>query len=69
MTINTAYKIGDRSWMMINGEPQQVTVVALNIICKTDFVAEIYQVRHIRGTFGAAISDLYPTKEELLKSL
>lgn len=63
------YKIGDRPWVMINGEPRQVTVVGLNIICKTDFVAEIYQVRHIHGTFGAAQSDLFPTKEELLKSL
>lgn len=69
MTVETAYSIGDTAWMMINGEPKQVTIVALNIICKKDFVAEVYQVRHIRGIFGVAISDLFPTKEELLKSL
>lgn len=66
MTIVTTYEIGDRPWMMIDGEPQQVTVVALNIVCKQDEVRGIYLVRHGIDILEVPTSSLYPTREELL---
>lgn len=66
MTIVTTYEIGDRPWMMIDGELQQVTVVALNIVCKQNDVRGIYVVRHGIDILEVPTSSLYPTREELL---
>lgn len=65
MTIQTAYEIGDRPWMMINGEPQQVRVEALNIVCKQNSVQGVYVVRHGLAIIEVPSTLLYPTKEEL----
>jgi hypothetical protein len=69
MDIKTAYEIGDRPWMIIDGNPQQVTVVGLNIICKQNEVRGVYVVRHGIAIMEVLKDSLYPTKEELLKTL
>lgn len=65
MAIKTAYEIGDRPWMIIDGIPQQVTVVGLNIICKQNSVQGVYVVRHGLAIIEVPSTLLYPTKEDL----
>lgn len=62
-------EIGDLAWMMINGEPQRVKICALNIICNMREVTSIYIVRHGHIELEVPDTELYRTKEELLKSL
>lgn len=69
MKIETAYEIGDRPWMMIKGEPQQVRVEALNIVCKQNSVQGVYVVSHGLAIIEVPSTLLYPTKEELSNSL
>ena len=64
------YEIGDKPWTIINGEPQQVSVCALNIVCSADQVEEKYVCRYgTLHTLDLYANELFPTKEELLKSL
>ena len=63
------YQIGDLAWMMINGEPQQVKICALNIICDMKYTTSIYIVRYGKMELEVPDTELYPTKEELLNYL
>ena len=61
------YQIDDKPWTIINGEPQQVRILALNIVCSAGQVEEKYVCRYgTLHTLNLYANELFPTKEELL---
>ena len=71
MTITTKYNIGDKVWMAFFDTPKEVvitgikyTLLGISLICK-------YYNKHTGYESEVEIPEelLYPTKEELLKSL
>ena len=64
------FQIDDTAWTIINSEPQQVRVLALNIVCSAGQVEEKYVCRYgTLHTLDIYADELFATKEELLKSL
>lgn len=64
------FQIDDTAWTIINGEPQQVRILALNIVCSAGQVEEKYVCRYgTLHTLDIYADELFATKEELLKSL
>ena len=66
MTIETKYNIGDEVWIMSDNRP-----ITLRIIRMTIFYDDVKTEVLYRTTCGKYLNeqDLFPTKEELLKSL
>lgn len=65
MTIETKYNIGDEVWFMYRDIPIKDKIIRITInIIKND-VCLLYET----ARFVFSESDLFPTKEELLKSL
>lgn len=66
MTIKTKYNIGQEVWCLIKGQPYKVTITTYkyvngNIICGLiDDVCRYFELSEY---------NLFPTEEELLKSL
>ena len=71
MTIETKYNIGDEVWIMVRGECYQLKVVGIRTNSLKYYKSIEYFVSEdgdeLSFTFGE--SELFPTKEELLKSL
>ena len=69
MTIETKYNIGDEVWIYYNMELQKMTITHINIYCckRGTLKTEVRYVVDNSISFGE--SSLFPTKEELLKSL
>ena len=64
------FQIDDKPWAVINGEPQQVSVCALNIVCSAGQVEEKYVCSYgTLHTLDIYADELFPTKEELLKNI
>lgn len=66
MTIETKYNIGDEVWLntsqgIINGTIEEITITRYGILCEVSSE----QIVDIQWP----ITRLFPTKEELLKSL
>lgn len=71
MIIETKYNVGDEAWFMWFNKPIKGIVVKIDIdIAKTgDWYIEHYKVE-VDGSWYCHIGQsLFPTKEELLKSL
>ena len=76
MTIETKYNIGDILWFMHDNKPKTMKVWDINIEIKTKFDGQYEYGSYVRifyYDFGnhnkIEESELFPTKEELLKSL
>ena len=71
MTIETKYNIGDEVWFMENNRATTGIVVKLDVdIARTgDWYIEHYKVEANGFQFCKVGQNLFPTKEELLKSL
>lgn len=76
MTIETKYNIGDEVWFMTNNKPTTMRVWDITIEIKTKFdgqyvYGDYYRIYyHDYGNKNTVKeNNLYPTKEELLKSL
>ena len=71
MTIETKYNIGDEVWASFGKIPILCEIKDIEVIEVDDFLRVIYSVSAreecIMGTRFS--SELFPTKEELLKSL
>lgn len=65
MKIETKCEIGDTVWVEVDGEPQQVKVVALNLVCDNDGVKFIYVVCHNLRFIDVPADKLFRTKEDL----
>lgn len=63
MTIETKYNIGDRVWFLFQGKVQSGYIISITIY--RDYV--VYNMRTNCLSFKESL--LFPTKEELLKSL
>lgn len=74
MTIETKYTIGDEVWLMYENKAITAQVIEMNVAIGMNFYSEVdakcfckikcpYFTREIHD------SHLFPTKEELLKSL
>jgi hypothetical protein len=71
MTIETKYNLGDEVWANIAGTPMLCKVADITMIEDEPYIKVAYTVcstdERVFGTrYG---NELYPTKEELLKSL
>lgn len=71
MTIETKYNIGDEAWFMFLNKPIRGIVAKIDIdIARTgDWYIEHYKVEVDGSLYCKIGQSLYPTKEELLKSL
>lgn len=77
MKISTKYNLGDRAWVMMQNKAHYLRIDAIEIRAKKAMVSEdgvlsILEYKYFYS-FGDndwyAEQDLFPTKEELLKSL
>ena len=66
MTIETKYNIGDEVWFMFNHKPTQGKILGLTVYSPT-YYFYIVSILYTSGTIYE--ESLFPTKEELLKSL
>lgn len=71
MTIETKYNIGDEVWCYIVGECFPLRVVGIRILWDKSYKSINYILSEdgVDLTITLGESVLYPTKEELLKSL
>lgn len=71
MTIETKYNVGDEVWFMDDNKPTKGIVVKLDIDVsrKGDWYIEHYKVEAKGFIHFKVGQSLFPTKEELLKSL
>ena len=72
MTIETKYNIGDEVWCFIGSTPIPIVVVGIRIICDEYYKSIYYHLAEELGKpFAISLGEsvLFPTKEELLKSI
>ena len=71
MTIETKYNIGDEVWFMEYNKPNKGSVVKIDIdIARAgDWYIEHYKIKSDKAQICKVGQSLFPTKEELLKSL
>ena len=71
MKIETKYNIGDKVWLMWNNKAVQSTVKEIFIEVKQKRISEEYALEDRISEYHRALTsgELFPTKEELLKSL
>ena len=71
MTIETKYNIGDEVWFMDKNMPTKGVVVKLDVdIARSgDWYIEHYKVEVVGFIYCKIGQHLFPTKEELIKSL
>ena len=70
MTIETKYNIGDEVWFTTLGRCKNAKIVAFTVIGFADGSVQIeYSISKSGFYWNRCESHLFPTKEELLKSL
>lgn len=69
MTIETKYNIGDEVWFLYNREPVNKDIRAIKTGTSRRLQYIKYVFRENELSFEKDESELFPTKEELLKSL
>lgn len=72
MTIETKYNLGDEVWGMPNGEPVKLTIARMYVKVHKHNLSISYEFDDINDddrTYRLQESWLFPTKEELIKSL
>lgn len=71
MTIETKYNIGNEVWVMSDGKPTQGKVKWIDIHIGRLGKEQIIEVRYQVLSYDTPYSEglVFPTKEELLKSL
>lgn len=74
MTIETKYNIGDEVWLMYENKAITAQVIEMNVAIGINFYSEVdakcfCKIKCPHFTREIHDSHLFPTKEELLKSL
>ena len=76
MTITTKYDVGDSAWVMTNNMVKNIKIHSLDIKISKDSEIRIIYTIHLKSKLnGEQVwdefmeSSIFPTKEELLKSL
>ena len=69
MTIETKYNIGDEVWSYYNMMPKKMIITHINVYCRKRKTLKI-EIRYVLdNVISVDERILFPTKEELLKSL
>ena len=77
MTIDTKYNIGDEVWVIMNNKAQHLRIEAIEVGIEKAMITEdgILSICEYKTSYSVGWGnwceecDVYPTKEELLKSL
>lgn len=71
MTIETMYNIGDEVWMMLLDSPEEFVITGIEYTHHRIFIGCEYYIKSTDCEYEVKIPEelLFPTKEELLKSL
>ena len=69
MTIETKYNIGQEVWMLPSFIPIKVKIYGIEIAVVDNRIYTFYNVKDKIINHRMSESQLFPTKEELLKSL
>ena len=69
MTIETKYNIGDEVWITNNSQPIQVQILQITVKKRGEHITIEYMIDNDEVITRRYEQDLFPTKEELLKSL
>lgn len=70
MTIETKYNIGDEAWCInLRKEPMQAKIFRINVEVKRKNIYVEYSLSNKEYIVTRKVEELFPTKEELLKSL
>lgn len=70
MTVETKYNIGDEVWFILGNKARQGKILGITFTKVEYTLISYYYNIQVGPSHGFFIeSDLYPTKEELLKSL
>lgn len=71
MTIETKYNIGDEVWMMLFDKPEEFVITGIEYTHHRVYTGCKYYIKSTDCDYEVAILEklLFPTKEELLKSL
>ena len=69
MTIETRYNIGDEVWFRTLGFKVKAKVIGVTINLREDGIIMEYGLERKGYYYQRRESDLFPSKEELLKSL
>lgn len=67
MKIETKYEIGQEVWFMYNNRPTSMRVMHIELYISSNKVKRQYIDKY--GSYRVSEHKLFPTKEELLKSL
>lgn len=69
MTIETKYNIGDEVWVYYNMMPEKMIITHINFYCHKRGTLKT-EIRYVlNNAIAFKERSLFPTKEELLKSL
>ena len=69
MTIETKYNIGDEVWIQYNMMPEKMIITHINCYCRKRGTLKT-EIRYVlNNVLSVDERVLFPTKEELLKSL
>ena len=73
MTIETKYNIGDEVWFMHDNKVKSGTIIKMCVVVERDinsqYVSKSVQYGFYNFNYTYIENRLFPTKEELLKSL
>lgn len=70
MTIETKYNIGDKVWIYYNMGLEKMIITHINIYCRKRGDSLRVEIRYVLNScISVCEKVLFPTKEELLKSL
>lgn len=70
MTIETKYNIGDEVWFLSYNSPRKARICGMSIyVTNSGEITLIYSLTEKDVYWHKQEQDLFPTKEELLKSL
>ena len=73
MTIETKYNIGDKVWFIDDNKVKSATIITIGVFVERDmnsqYVSNSVQYNLYDFPYPYIENQLFPTKEELLKSL
>ena len=71
MTIETKYNIGNEVWMMLLDSPEEFVITGIEYTHHRIFIGCKYYIKSTDCEYEVEIPEelLFPTKEELLKSM
>lgn len=70
MKVESKYNVGDEVWIIHNGKPAKYKVNEINIVIRQAPITILYHLIATKRAYTMSFEEfLFPTKDELLKSL